>query len=289
MAARDVRHGRWLKATALLLHFCLLAACSPGTLQVARPAHAGPHAGPQRGSPQIVSVEIVARYPHDPRAFTQGLLVHQGQLYETTGLEGRSELRRIELSTGRVLASARFPAREFGEGLASWNDELIGLTWTSGVAHRWRLSDFTSVGSYRYEGEGWGLTADTSHLIQSNGSSTLVFRDPQDFSAQRRLWVTAGGEPVDRLNELEYIDGRIWANVWMTPWIAVIDPSDGHVTHMIDLSPLIREAAARDMDAVANGIAWDAANRRLFVTGKLWPILFEIRVPQLQVNRLQQP
>ncbi|QJQ33326.1 glutaminyl-peptide cyclotransferase [Sphingomonas lacunae] len=238
---------------------------------------------PVAGSPiHRFTAEIINRYPHDPRAFTQGLLVHEGQLHESTGGEGRSDIRKVDLTTGHVLARARFDSREFGEGLAVWQDELVALTWTSGVARRWRLSDLTPTGVFRYQGEGWGLTSDGVNLIQSDGSATLYFRDPETFAVRRSITVTLAGRPLERLNELEFINGLVWANVWMSRDIALINPADGRVVAMLDLTQLVQEVGQRDLDAVANGIAWDADARRLFVTGKLWPTLFEIGLPPLQ-------
>lgn len=281
-------HGRRTMAPAALAALALaLVGCS---LPATAPAIAPPSVGAANATtvratlsapPRRLRAEIVARLPHDRDAFTQGLLIHRGQMYESTGIEGQSQVRHVELDTGHVLASAAFDRREFGEGLAVWNGELIGLTWTDGVARRWRISDLVPAGTFRYEGQGWGLTADRTHLIQSDGSANLVFRNPATFAVERTITVRSAGRAVTRLNELEFVGGRIWANIWMTPWIAVIDPADGRVTDMIDLSPLVAEVGADNYDAVANGIAFDAVNRRLYVTGKLWPTLFQIHVPEL--------
>ena len=230
--------------------------------------------------PALLPVAVVARHPHDPAAFTQGLLVHDGQLYESTGRVGQSEVRRVEIATGRVLARASIPADQFGEGLARWGDLLISLTWTDGIAHRWDVRRLRREGRpLRYSGEGWGLATTADGLVFSDGSDELRFLDPDSFAERRRLPVRIGGQPIRQLNELEVVDGRIFANVWMTGFILVIDPDSGVVTHVLDLRPLVAEVAADDRDAVLNGIAWDADNRRLYVTGKLWPTLFEIRLP----------
>jgi glutamine cyclotransferase len=280
-------HGRrsaLAAAAALALVGCAPAdAVSASTAPTASPVETPTVRATLSAPPRRLLVEVATRLPHDRSAFTQGLLIHRGQMYESTGLEGQSQVRHVELDTGRVLASAPFDRREFGEGLTVWDGELIALTWTDGVARRWRIGDLAPAGTYRYEGQGWGLTADRTHLIQSNGSANLVFRNPDTFAIERTLTVRAAGRAVTRLNELEYIDGRIWANIWMTPWIAVIDPADGRVTDMVDLSPLVAEVGADNYDAVANGIAWDAVNRRLYVTGKLWPTLFQIHVPALGI------
>ncbi|MFZ3483859.1 glutaminyl-peptide cyclotransferase [Sphingomonas sp. 3-13AW] len=223
-----------------------------------------------------ITARIVARYPHDPKAFTEGLLWHDGALYESIGLEGRSEVRRVRLEDGKVLARATLPADQFGEGLALWNGTLVSLTWTTGIAHRWDAKTLRHLGSFRYTGEGWGLASDGRMLVQSDGSPVLRFRDPESFKVRRELTVTANGLPVRNLNEVEVVDGAIYANVWHRNYLVRIDPESGAVTGLVDLSPLVAEIAATDPEAVANGIAWDPAKRRLFVTGKLWPTLFEI-------------
>ena len=223
-----------------------------------------------------ITARIVARYPHDPQAFTEGLLWHDGALYESIGLEGRSEVRRVRLEDGKVLARATLPADQFGEGLALWNGTLVSLTWTTGIAHRWDAKTLRHLGSFRYTGEGWGLASDGRMLVQSDGSPVLRFRDPESFQVRRELTVTANGLPVRNLNEVEVVDGAIYANVWHRNYLVHIDPESGAVTGLVDLSPLVAEVAATHPEAVANGIAWDPAKRRLFVTGKLWPTLFEI-------------
>lgn len=223
-----------------------------------------------------ITARIVARYPHDPAAFTEGLLWHDGALYESIGLEGRSEVRRVRLEDGKILARATLPASQFGEGLARSGDTLVSLTWTTGIGHRWDAATLKHRGSFRYTGEGWGLANDGQALVQSDGSAVLRFRDPKSFAVQREVTVTANGRPVRNLNELEVVDGAIFANVWHRNYLVRIDPATGAVTGLVDLSALVAEVAAGDPEAVANGIAWDPAKRRLFVTGKLWPTLFEI-------------
>lgn len=223
--------------------------------------------------------EVVARYPHDPNAFTQGLLFHDGKLYESTGRRGQSSLRRIDVETGAIERIHRVSAAYFAEGLALVDDRLFQLTWELGTAFVYRLEDFALVRTYVYEGEGWGLTFDGESLIMSDGSATLRFIDPADFSLERIVTVTDGEQPVRDLNELEYIDGEVWANVWYEDRLVRIDPDDGRVLGWIDLSALF-PAAQRPSEAVVNGIAWDADDDRIFVTGKLWPAIFEIRLPQ---------
>ena len=234
-------------------------------------------AKPTAGAPPaVLRARVVARYPHDRGAFTEGLIWSDGHLYESVGKEGQSEIRRVRLEDGVVLARAAIPPAQFGEGLARWHEQLISLTWHDGLAHRWNVRTLRPIGQASYPGEGWGLATERTGLIESDGSATLKRIDPATFRVTGRLAVTIAGKPVDQLNELEVVDGAILANVWRTPWLVRIDPASGHVNVVIDLRPIVAEVAATDPDAVANGIAWDAARRRLFITGKLWPVLFEV-------------
>jgi glutaminyl-peptide cyclotransferase len=233
-------------------------------------------------APQRLAGEVIGALPHDPTAFTQGLIVDGGVFYESTGRPGTSEVRRVDVATGRVLAARAIPPSQFGEGLTRWRGELISLTWQHGIAHRWDMRTLRPRGRFRYPGEGWGLTTLGNDLILSDGTPELRVLDPRTFRERRRITVTFQGAPLSQLNELEVVDGRIWANVWQTTAIAVIDPASGRVTHVLDLSALVRQVASDDPDAVLNGIAFDPASRRLFVTGKLWPTMFEIRVPDLR-------
>jgi glutamine cyclotransferase len=224
----------------------------------------------------VIPVTIVARHPHDRAAFTQGLVWHDGTLFESVGREGTSEVRRVDLATGRVTRRAPLPPTQFGEGLAVWRDELISLTWHDGIAYRWAARTLKRLGTFRYPGEGWGLAGDGTNLVLSDGTSTLRVLDPATFTERRRIAVTLRGQPLDQLNELEVVGGQLLANIWHTPYLARIDMASGKVTAIIDLRPLVAEIAATDPEAVANGIAWDPAKRRLFVTGKLWPTLYEV-------------
>lgn len=236
-------------------------------------------AAPQAPAPApipVLTARVVHRYPHDPAAFTEGLIFRDGALFESTGMEGRSEVRRVQLATGTVTARARIPAAEFGEGLASWGAQLISLTWHGGVAHRWDARTLKPVGGGHYGGEGWGLTSDGRQLIHSDGSPTLRFLDPATLNVVRTVTVTIQGKPVSQVNELEWVDGQLLANVWHQPFLIRIDPADGHVTAVVDLRPIVAGVKVSDPEAVANGIAYDPAGKRLFVTGKLWPDLFEI-------------
>ena len=255
-----------------LAALALFGAASP---RASAPAATAPVSPPEL-RPVILSATVVARHPHDRGAFTEGLIWSDGALYESVGKEGQSEVRRVRLADGKVLARVAIPAAQFGEGLARWRDQLISLTWHEGIAHRWNARSLKRVGEGRYPGEGWGLTTVGDELVESDGSATLKHIDPTDFRVVGRLPVTLVGKPVDQLNELEAVDGTILANVWRTPWLVRIDPASGRVTAIIDLRPLVAEIAATDPDAVANGIAWDPVKRRLFVTGKLWPTLFEV-------------
>jgi glutaminyl-peptide cyclotransferase len=220
---------------------------------------------------------VVHVYPHDPTAFTQGLVFRDGVLYEGTGLNGRSSIRKVKLETGEVLQSRALGAEHFGEGIAVWKSRIVQLTWRSQVGFVYDLATFTPQRSFQYTGEGWGLTHDGSRLIESDGSAVLRFWNPDTFAEERRLTVTDGA-PVERLNELEYVRGEIYANVWQTNRLARIDPVTGRVKRWIDLTGLLPAADRHAEVDVLNGIAYDAVRRRLFVTGKLWPKLFEIEI-----------
>jgi glutamine cyclotransferase len=222
--------------------------------------------------------EIVAKFPHDDGAYSQGLLYHDGALLESTGRYGTSSVRRVELETGRELLRSDLPTTLFGEGIALLGERLYQLTWTAGIARVYTPADFVLLDQITYEGEGWGLTTDGRHLIRSDGTDLLRFHDPVSFEEVRRIRVHVGEQPVESLNELEWVDGEIWANIWKADYIARIDPQDGEVLGYIDLTGLFDYAALPDAESVLNGIAYDAAEKRIFVTGKLWPALFEIEI-----------
>ncbi len=226
-----------------------------------------------------VSFEVVNRYPHDTEAYTQGLLFHDGKLYESTGRYRRSSVREVELETGRVLRSRKLEDRYFGEGLALYDNRLVQLTWLSKVGFAYQLDTFEPIGQpFEYTGEGWGLTSDGKRLIFSDGTDTLRFLDPNSYKVRDTLHVTDGGKPLHLLNELECVKGTLYANVWRSNRIARISLSTGAVQSWIDLTSLTEEAQTKNPRAeVLNGIAWDAASDRLFVTGKNWPTVFEIR------------
>jgi glutaminyl-peptide cyclotransferase len=236
-------------------------------------------AWPQLGARREAATgfEVVAAYPHDSNAFTQGLAINAGQLYEGTGQYGASTVRRVDLQSGRPDKQRALNQRYFGEGIAILGGLLYQLTWQNGVVVVYDLETFEVERTMQYDGEGWGLTHDGKELIMSDGSATIRFRDPQTFAVTREIAVHAGGAPLPRLNELEYIDGEIWANIWYDDRIARISPANGEVLGFIDLATLYPQNA-RNSEAVLNGIAYDSAAKRLFVTGKNWPQLYEIRI-----------
>jgi glutaminyl-peptide cyclotransferase len=225
----------------------------------------------------VYGYTVVHAYPHDRDAFTQGLEYVDGVLYESTGINRRSSIRQVNLETGAVLKKRDIAADHFGEGITVFKSDLFQLTWQSGVAFVYDRTSFALKRSFKYAGEGWGLTHDQTSLIMSDGSESLRFLDPVTFEERRRLRVTGIGLPVKNLNELEYVKGEIFANVWMTDYIARIDPASGSVNAYIDLRGLMPPGDTSP-DSVLNGIAYDAFGDRLFVTGKLWPRLFEIKL-----------
>ena len=223
---------------------------------------------------------IGAEFAHDTSAFTQGLLYYDDALYESTGQYGQSRLRQVEPASNTVTREIRLPDRYFGEGLARVGNQLFWLTWRSGRAFVFDIHSFEQVGTRRYEGEGWGLTYDGRHLIMSDGSATLRVLDPGDFSVVRRIDVHDGGQAIDKLNELEYVDGEIWANIWYSDRIARIDPDSGAVLAWLDASPLRTALGPAAGEAnVLNGIAWDADSGRIYLTGKYWPKIFTVAPP----------
>lgn len=228
------------------------------------------------------TVRVINRYPHDPDAFTQGLLWHEGVLYESTGsIPTASSLRQVNLEDGEVLQIHTLPQSYFGEGLVLWQDKLIQLTWKSRTAFVYDRDSFAILAEWSYATEGWGITHDGRRLIMSDGSDTLFFRDPETFAEVGRVQVADDRGPVVRLNELEYINGEVWANIWQTDRIARIDPETGRVVGWIDLAGLLDRSNLEQPGDVLNGIAYDAENDRIFVTGKLWPTLFEVELVPL--------
>jgi glutamine cyclotransferase len=226
----------------------------------------------------VGGVEVRHVYPHDPGAFTEGLFYLNGELFESTGMPGRSNVRHVRLQDGAVVQSQAIAPQLFGEGIVNWGNEIISLTWQDHVGFRWDRRTLKARASFHYQGEGWALTQDGKHLIMSDGTPVLKFRDPLTFKVVRTLQVTAEGRPVGNLNELEWVKGEILANIWQTRLIARIDPATGKVKAWIDLSALPETQGSGNPDAVANGIAYDREHDRLFVTGKDWPHLYEVRL-----------
>lgn len=226
----------------------------------------------------VERVQIVRVFPHDSRAFTEGLLYIDGNIYESTGMEGRSSIREVRLEDGKVMKQAVIPPQYFGEGLVNWGTKLVSLTWQNGVGFIWDRATFKKLGEWRYPGEGWALTQNGREIIMSDGTPQLRFLDPATLKEKRRVTVTAAGQRISRLNEIEWVKGDILANIWQTDRIARIDPETGRVKAWIDLSALSAGVPKRTADDVLNGIAYDAKGDRLFVTGKNWPRLYQIRV-----------
>lgn len=240
------------------------------------------------GNPQavpVLGVEVMKSYPHDPHAFTQGLEYHDGYLYESTGRSGQSSLRRSILETGKILKRVSLPPQYFGEGLTIFHGKIYQLTWLSKIGFIYDVRTFRQVGEFHYESEGWGLTHDETSLILSDGSNKLQFIDPVSFGITRTLEVYAGNEAVTNLNELEYINGEILANIWHSSRIARIEPRSGHVLAWIDLSSVVTRAK-HEPEEVLNGIAYDTKRRRLLVTGKDWAEILEIKIDANPNQRL---
>ncbi len=250
-----------------------LCAVSCSRVPEERDGRAGP-----AGAVEVLSFRVVKAYPHDPSAFTQGLAFHEGVLYESTGLHGRSSLRKVDLETGKVLELRPLPERYFGEGMAVVGDRVIQLTWLSRTGLIYDLDGLSVTGKFDYAGQGWGLAWDGGRLVMSDGTAQLRFLDPESLEETGRLTVRDGKSPVARLNELEFVRGKLYANVWRTDRVAVIDSVSGKVSAWIDLAGLLENRDRGGPVGVLNGIAYDAPNDRLFVTGKLWPKLFEIEV-----------
>jgi glutamine cyclotransferase len=229
----------------------------------------------------VRSYKVIATYPHDPKAYTQGLQFLNGTLYEGTGLNGESSIRKVNLTTGAVLKAQPVSAFYFGEGITVLGSRLFELTWQNGVAFVYDANTFQSLDTFHYAGEGWGLTYDGKRLVMSDGTSALRFLDPVTFRELSRVVVRDGSRPITELNELEYIEGEIWANVYQTDRVARIDPRTGQVNSWVDFSGLLKAADRKPDTDVLNGIAYDAQRKRIFVTGKRWPKLFQIQVMEL--------
>ncbi len=260
----------------LLLTAVMLAACSP---QAASQPPATQASAPAPPPDRLYGYEVVKAYPHDRNAFTQGLFWLDGYLYESTGRVDQSGVRKVRLETGEVMQKRDLPAPYFGEGIVNFGGKLHELTWQHQKAFTYDLATFAPQGEWTYTGEGWGLTQDGRQIIMSDGTPDLRFIDPATMKETRRVRVTFQGQPIGNLNELEFIKGEVWANVWMTDVIVRIDPATGYVVGRILLNDLLKPEDRRGSNPdVLNGIAYDAATDRIFVTGKLWPRLYEIRV-----------
>ncbi|HEY0430552.1 MAG TPA: glutaminyl-peptide cyclotransferase, partial [Pyrinomonadaceae bacterium] len=235
---------------------------------------------PVEKSPPVYGVEVVHTWPHDPEAFTQGLVFSGGNFIESTGEVGHSSLRRLEIETGTVVQRVDVPPPYFAEGITMLKGKIYQLTWQHQIGFIYDALTFEKMGQFNYQGEGWGLTNDGTLLILSDGSNRIRFLDPDNFQVKRTIAVVDGRAPVNQLNELEYIQGEIYANIWHADRVARIDPQSGKIVGWIDMRGLLAPGDIQDEEAVLNGIAYDEASGRIFVTGKLWPKLFEIRLKQ---------
>jgi glutaminyl-peptide cyclotransferase len=234
--------------------------------------------------PEYTAV-IVETYPHDPGAFTEGLFYYKGFLYESTGRSGQSSIRQVRLQTGEVVRQRELDPRYFGEGIVNWKNRLIQLTWKNETGFIYDLKTFAPLSTFHYLGEGWALTQDGAHLIMSDGTSDLRLLDPSTLRESGRIHVTCEGRDIHRINELEWVKGEVYADVWLTNLIIRIDPATGKIVGLIDLTDLAASTTVVTGDNVLNGIAYDAASDRLFVTGKLWPKLYQITLSPRQVPK----
>lgn len=266
--------GRFKHTRRVLLALAVLAAGGWALVYAGLPV--GTSQGPAASVVQSLRVDVLRELHHDTSAYTQGLLWWDGSLYESTGRYGESRLRRLDPATGAVEQQVAVPPAFFGEGLARAGDRLIMLTWMAERALVYNLRSFDAVRTFRYRGEGWGLCHDGDRLVMSNGSDTLTFRDPESFEPVGAVRVTLRGRPRDQLNELECVDGAVYANVWQEDFIVRIDPASGRVTHQIDASGLLTRDEARGVD-VLNGIAYQPDDGTFYITGKWWPKMFEVR------------
>jgi glutaminyl-peptide cyclotransferase len=271
-----------MKSTATCLRL-VVSLLSAFTLAPALAGQTGVRAHPM--PPPEYTFKIIHVFPHDPNAFTQGLVYHDGFLYESTGLQGRSSLRKVRLETGEVLQRTDLSAEFFGEGITILNNQVIQVTWQSQAGFVYDLSDFHLLRRFSYTGEGWGLATNGREIFMSDGTAEIRVLDGRTLEEKRRLKVHDGSTSVTRLNELEYVEGELFANVWETDRIARISPQSGKVIGWIDLTGLLSPVYRREENAVLNGIAYDPAGKRLFVTGKLWPSVFEIQLVPKQLKR----
>jgi glutaminyl-peptide cyclotransferase len=265
---------RWHLVTALILGAFLLPACVAACSPQAGPSLVVGTSAP--AEPPTYTYSVVNQWPHDPGAFTEGLVYDQGALWESTGLNGASTLRKVDLQSGQVLEMYALPAQYFGEGLTLFGGKLIQLTWQTHIGFVYDPGCFCPERTFTYDGEGWGLTHDDRSLMMSDGTNQIRFLDPQTFAVTQTISVFDHGQPLKNINELEYINGEIYANIWQTDRIVRIDPASGAILGWIDLTGLLPAADRGPTTDVLNGIAYDEATGRLFVTGKDWPDLFQI-------------
>ena len=266
-----------VRVLTLVVAIAPLAACEVGYgLERSAPAGVAVDGAAQRIGPQRLRVQVVESYPHDPGAFTQGLVLAGGRMFESTGLEGRSSLREVDVKSGKVLRKLEVPAPVFAEGLALVGSRLFQITWKHEVAYTYERDTFKKGPTFDYTGEGWGLCYDGREIVMSDGSARLTFRGPETFRPVREITVRTSGQPVDQLNELECVGPHVYANIWMTDRIVRIDPKSGEVTALIDASNLLAPAERFGVD-VLNGIAHDPATDTFLITGKLWPRMFRVR------------
>lgn len=264
-----------MSAAALVLAAVVFLRPAPGPAPRVSPSEVQAAVASAPGAPERLRVKVLSTRPHDPTAYTQGLVLDGGSLYESTGLYGASSLRQVDPATGEVKRRRNLPERFFAEGLALVDGQLVQLTWQEQRAFRYKLADFEPVGESPYEGEGWGLCWDGKRLVMSDGSPRLTFRDPKTFAVLGSVSVTLAGRPIDRINELECVDSTVYANVWQTDDILRIDPASGKVTAVIDASGLLSPEEHRAAE-VLNGIAWDPQKKTFLITGKMWPKMFEV-------------
>jgi glutamine cyclotransferase len=257
-----------------LLFAAVLACSEPSTARQAAQSSEESAAD----SVPVYTYQVVNTWPHDDEAYTQGLVFYDGQLFESTGLRGESTLRRVELKTGKVKKKVEIAREYFAEGIAIFRDKIFQLTWQSRKGFVYDLKKFKPEGEFGYEGEGWGLTHDGHSLIMSDGTNRIRFLDPASFQVQRTISVFDQGQPLTQINELEYINGEIYANIWKTDRIVRIDPTTGKINAWVDMTGLHHRGDPASVENCLNGIAYDAEHDRLFVTGKRWPSLYEIRL-----------
>lgn len=264
------------RSAALSLFALAAAHCAPALAQAPKPAAKA--AAPAVITDRLYTAQVVRAYPHDPSAFTEGLLYEDGVLYESTGMVGRSFIRKSRLETGQVLAQRELKPPYFGEGIVTWKGKLVQLTWQHQVGFTYRAGDLAPIGSFKYKGEGWALTKDDRRLIMSDGTDQIRFLNPETLGETGRIRVTFRGQPVSNINELEWVKGEIWANIWQTDVIVRINPRNGQVVGRVVLRGLPLAQDRNGSEDVVNGIAYDAKGDRLLVTGKQWSKIYEIRL-----------